>query len=100
MIPPDHPDAPKYWVHETSGVLPRVVKKYLGGSSLCPMDVMYMRAYFRQWAFSLVWDRNPHRTPESERELADLRRRIDDIKDARSIYQWLKLATAMGMDPL
>ena len=101
MIPrPEDPEAPKYWIYETQGVLGRVIRKYLAGTSLCPVDISYMRAYFRQWANSPAWDRNPHRTAESERELAELRRAVDDVKDTQSVYEWVKMATRLGMDPL
>ena len=31
MLPPEHPDAPKYWMHETSGVLAPACQEVSGG---------------------------------------------------------------------
>jgi hypothetical protein len=91
--------APGYWMHETSGVLAPAVKRYLDGE-LRDADVPVIRAYLRQWVASSVWDDNPHRNADSERELAVLRSRVDAIVTRADIDEWLEIADYMGMDPL
>lgn len=54
-LPPDHPDAPKYWMHESSGVLEPVVRAYLQGDDLDAGQVKLMQAYLWQWVKSPVW---------------------------------------------
>jgi hypothetical protein len=99
-LPPDHPDAPKYWMYEASGVLAPVVKRYLEGADLAPAEIGAMRAYLRQWIVSPAWDMNPHAEEESRRALARLRRKVDLIRSQADIEEWLQSALEEEIDPL
>lgn len=91
---------PGYWMHETSGALYEVVERYLLGLSLTPEDIAYLRAYFRQWIMSPVWDQNPHADDDDRWALGELRRHIDDLTTREVIERWIAWATDQGMDPL
>ena len=91
---------PGYWMHETSGALREVVERYLLGLSLTLEDVAYLRAYFRQWIMSPLWDANPHATDKSCSHLAQLRREVDGLQDREAIDRWLDAAVDEGYDPL
>jgi hypothetical protein len=41
LLPPDHPDAPKYWTYESSGVLKPAVEKYLNGKWLTRAECIH-----------------------------------------------------------
>lgn len=96
----DHPDAPKYWTNETSGVLKPVIEVYLSGKLMTLREVAVMRAYLRQWIMSPVWDMNPRRTNGDALTLAALRERIDSIVTRLDIERWLAAALESGIDPL
>lgn len=99
MIPASDPRAPHYWQHETSGVLRPAIGRLLDGAELAATDIVIIRAYFRQWVDSPVWDENPH-AGEDDRRLANLRKAARDIASRADIRQWLRDALAMGIDPL
>lgn len=96
----DHPDAPKYWMNETSGVLKPVVEAYLRNEPLTLRDVAIMRAYLRQWIMSPVWDMNPRQTRADALGLSALRERLDTIASRDDIERWLAAALESGIDPL
>jgi hypothetical protein len=87
---------PGYWMHETSGVLRPAVEAYLQGKALSPPQIATLRAYFRQWIMSPVWDQNPHGNPG----LAQLRAGIDGLTSRAAISLWLHKAVEEGIDPL
>lgn len=93
-------DAPGYWMHETSGALHEVVERYLLGLSLTPEDIAYLRAYFRQWIMSPLWDQNPHATTYHRAWLDQMRLRVGGLKDRGAIDLWLADASEYGIDPL
>lgn len=97
MIPPE---APGFWMHETSGVLRPVVERYLNGKVLGPREIATMRAYLVQWVNSPVWDQNPHADEDSRAELQELRGQAAAIKCQRDITVWLRASLDLGMDPL
>lgn len=88
---PDHPDAPKYWMYETSGVLAPAVEAYLNGAPMTMNQLGAMRAYLRQWINSPVW-RGP--------EIDVLRVNINSIGTRDDIDRWLSQALQSGIDPL
>jgi hypothetical protein len=88
---PDSPDAPKYWMYETSGVLRPAVEAYLLGHVLTFEQVAALRVYFRQWINSPVW-----RGPEVEL----LRATVDRIWLRRDVDTWLRAAALAEVDPL
>lgn len=100
MIPANSPLAPKYWMHETSGKLERVVKKYLAGHALNAAEFGLMIAYLRQWANSPAWDQNPHAEAEERLILAALRSRVGDLRTPKDLHAWISDAAEFGMDPL
>lgn len=100
MIPASDPRAPHYWMYESSGVLAPVVRKYLRGDPLRPEELGLLRAYFRQWVESPVWDRNPHGDAESRRNLNALRGAISGITDREHAEAWIARAVELGLDPL
>jgi len=91
-LPPDHPDAPKYWMHESSGVLEPVVRAYLQGDELEAHQVDLMRAYLYQWVMAPVWG------PSSILEA--LRLRAAAIESRRDIDDAIEAMVEIGMDPL
>ena len=91
---------PNFWMNETSGVLRPVVEKLLNGKRLLPREIAVMRAYFRQWIESPVWDLNPHQTVEGASRLAELRTSVTDIATMEDISTWLEIADGEGLDPL
>lgn len=93
-------DAPRYWQDETSGVLAESMRRYLQGDELTVRDISNLRAYFRQWIDSPVWDENPHAGEESKRELALLRSDAKIIANRVCLAAWLLRAEELGMDPL
>lgn len=92
LLPPDHPDAPRYWMHETSGMLAPVVEAYLKGLRLAPNQIKIMRAYLWQWVNSPVWG--------SSGALESLRLRVAAIKTRQDIHAAIESALDLGMDPL
>jgi len=86
------PRAPKYWQHETTGVLYPVVMAYLTGKDMNAEQVATMRAYLRQWIQSPVW--------YGGEELRKLRASIDVIQTRDDIEAWLCAALDEGFDPL
>lgn len=92
LLPPDHPDAPKFWMNETSGELAAAVKTYLAGERLNNHQVRLMRAYLWQWVRSPVWA--PSGTLEA------LRLRVASIDTQQELSAAIDHATEMGMDPL
>jgi len=86
------PRAPKFWQHETTGVLRPVIEAYLNGKELDPAQVLVMRAYLRQWIQSPVW--------YGGEELERLRTSLEAIQTRRDISAWLDAALEEGFDPL
>ena len=97
MLHPDHPDAPKYWMYEQSGVLHPVIEKYLNDREMTAQDVAAMRAYLRQWIKSPAW--NPPPGGEAT-ELIALRGSVERIGSVADIDTWIEKALAIGIDPL
>jgi hypothetical protein len=98
-LPVDHPDAPGYWMYESSGVLGPVVRAYLLGDELDAVQMKLMKAYLSQWVNSPVWDQNPHPDTGLE-ELRSLRVRVAAINNEAELNQAIQVMTDMGMDPL
>lgn len=92
MLPTDHPDAPKYWMHETSGLLRPVIEDYLNGYGLSQGQIGTMRAYLRQWFASPAWGPSD--------ELYALRARIEAIASRDDIEGIIEDAMDLGIDPL
>lgn len=96
MMPPaNHPDAPHYWMYETSGQLEPVIWSYLQGEKMPDSQIRIMRAYLRQWFASPVWEPGGPSGP-----LEALRDRIDDIATRDDIEGILDDAMDLGIDPL
>ena len=94
LLPPDDPRAPKFWLHETTGVLKPVVRAYLTGHALDSVQIGLMRAYLEQWFDSPVWG-NRNWT-----EIDAIRRRVHAITSNEDIRGILKDALDLGIDPL
>jgi hypothetical protein len=92
MLPPDHPDAPKYWAYETGGELRAVVRLYLKGGVLIPSQVQLMKAYVWQWVSSPVW--------KGGGMVECLRLRVATIETQHDLAEAIAHAEALGMDPL
>jgi hypothetical protein len=92
LLPPDHPDAPKYWLHETSGELVPAVHAYLAGERLNEYQIRLVKLYLWQWVRSPVW--GPSGALES------LKLRVAAIATSEDIARALKHAVDLGMDPL
>lgn len=91
-LPPDHPDAPKYWMYETSGRLERAVTSYLTGEEMTASHIRLMRAYLEQWFRSPLWG--------PSYELETLRQQVKAIATSADIEAILDSASDIGIDPL
>jgi hypothetical protein len=91
---------PRYWMHETSGVLRPVVEAYLNNRTLSERDIAILRQYLRQWIMAPAWDANPFLDVISGRRLKTLRQDIDGLTSRDAISDWLAEASEFGMDPL
>jgi hypothetical protein len=78
-------------MNETSGVLEPVVRKYLEGRELQPLEVGVMRAYLRQWVAAAGF-RGP--------DVDELRRDVERIASTADVHAWLNRAIDVGIDPL
>ena len=74
------------------------MKRYLAGESLTLREIGLLRAYFRQWVDSPLWDQT-RRTPRAE-ELSALRASAVAIETQKDLEQWVARAVEFGMDPL
>lgn len=93
--------APGYWMHETSGRLRPAVEAYLRGDNpLKPEHAAALRAYFRQWIMSPLWDQNPHADDDDRWALAELRRHVNDLTTRETIERWISWVVDEGYDPL
>ena len=93
-LPATHPDAPKYWMYETSGVLADAVDLYLNHRErMTQFALACLRAYCAQWIDSPAWDAHPYASAADSRALADLRLdaiaiyTLDALDDRRSELQ-------------
>jgi len=100
LLPPDHPQAPKYWMLETGGKLVPAMKRYLSDEKSEPGDVDLIRAYLVQWIYSSVWDDAPMMDDAGRAELKELRLGAHKLTNRRQIEHWIEVATDWGMDPL
>ena len=92
LFSPKDPNAPRYWMHESSGVLEPVIVDYLDGKVLSPEQVALMRAYLWQWVKSPVWAANW--------ELDALRIHVAAAETDDDIHGCIGAAVKLGMDPL
>ena len=83
--------APGYWMHEESGSLATVVRGYLAGEELGPVQIAALREYFRQWIYTPAF---------IGMEVEFLRFYVWGIETLDDIARWLKQAQAAGLDPL
>jgi len=101
ILPPDDPRAPKYWMHETTGILKPVVNAYLKGERIDRIQIAIMRKYLEQWFDSPVWA--PGWGAESAAamfKLEALRRQVHAIQSREDIEAVLRDALDLGIDPL
>lgn len=91
---------PGYWMHETGGELAPAVMAYLEGDSLTVRQVALIRAYFRQWIYSDVWDLNPRLGDDGRGILAGLRSDVARLLSRKCIDAWVARAVEFGLDPL
>ncbi len=98
LLPPDHPQAPKYWMHEVGGNLVPAMKRYLEGTRAFPDDVNLIRAYLRQWIDSPVWVGGVE--SETRNALDELRRKARELRTISDITTWIEQALDLGIDPL
>jgi hypothetical protein len=99
LLPPDHPQAPKYWMNETGGRLIPAVRRYLADEPVEPGDTDLIRAYLRQWIDSPVWDAGPV-DGGGHTELAKLRMEVRELRNRADITAWLEHALELAIDPL
>jgi hypothetical protein len=99
LLPPDHPQAPKYWMNETGGRLIPAVRRYLADEPVEPGDTDLIRAYLRQWIDSPVWDAGPV-DADGPTELAKLRKEVRELRNRADITAWLEHALDLAIDPL
>lgn len=92
LPPPGSDAAPKYWTHETSGILGPVVQVFLHGGILMGQEIVIMRSYLAQWVNSEAW------APGDALEA--LRQRVAAIETHQDVKDAVVAAVALGMDPL
>lgn len=92
LLPPDHPDAPKYWMYEIGGELQPAVKAYLNGERLNDRQLKLMRDYVYLWVSSPVW--------AGSGVLEALRLRVAAVKSQEDLDGAIRHAVSAGMDPL
>ena len=101
LLPPEHPDAPKYWMLETSGELAAAVNRYLDRhinrvlrdpSGLEQRDIDLIKAYLWQWVNSPLW------APSGS--LQALRMMVATIQTQNDISRAITAAIRLEMDPL
>lgn len=97
---PTDPAAPKYWSYETGSELAAAIGRLLRVEALSDRDYELIRAYFKQWIDSPVWDMNPTQDRDGAAALAALRGGVDGLKTTSDIHDWLRLADQTGVDPL
>jgi len=97
---PSSPEAPKYWQHETGGLLRVAIENYLNGRTMTVRDVALMRAYLCQWIDSPVWDLNPVLDARAIAALTGLRTSARAIRTVADIHRWIHYALNEGQDPL
>jgi hypothetical protein len=78
-------------MHETSGVLAPVVRKYLAGDQLDADELDIMRDYLRQWVAAPGFI-GP--------DIDSLRAGVDQIRSTADLRAWLADAMNAGIDPL
>lgn len=100
LLDPAHPDAPKYWMWETSGRLGPAIEAYLNRREMTVSQMNLMRAYLRQWIDSPVWERNPAADKATLAELQHLRATIRLAQSRKDLSIWLRRALESGHDPL
>jgi hypothetical protein len=93
------PDAPKYWMYETSGLLALAVRRYLNHWEMTPGEIMLMHDYLVQWICSPVWDMTEH-DEDTRAELEALRIAAKCIQTRGDIDHWIANALDKGHDPL
>jgi|KBSSwiS6_1023812.scaffolds.fasta_scaffold226180_1 hypothetical protein len=98
LLPPGHPQAPKYWMYEVGGKLVPAIKRYLEGTRPFPDDVNLIRAYLIQWIASPVW--NGGVDDETRSDLTRLRSEVRTLRSTGEITKWLADALDIGIDPL
>ena len=98
LLPPDHPQAPRYWRYEIGGELRPAMERYLLNEPARPGDVSLIRAYLRQWIDSPVWDGGVD--GETRNALDGLRTRVHDLHNRLQVDMWLELALELGINPL
>jgi hypothetical protein len=91
-LPAADPRAPKYWRHETGGLLKAAVEAYLNGNVMTLEQINLMRCYLRQWIMS----------PRCGKAMAwrELRKDVEAIRTRRDIGEWLRRALDEAIDPL
>lgn len=83
-------DIPRYWRHETTGVLSAAIEAYLAGGEMKTEHIVAMRAYLRQW---INGDWRGWR-------VAELRREVELLTSRAEIERWLDHCVDLGIDPL
>jgi hypothetical protein len=100
LPPPESPLAPKYWRMETGGQLAPAIERLIHRQDLSPTDIHFIRAYFKQWVDSPVWEQNPGADKRYLRFLRRLRKSAGAIKTENDIRTWMRWAVSFGLDPL
>jgi len=78
---------PLFWMHEQSGKMARIVKKFLNDEPLDPEDLTVLRWYVYQWC-----DKMPNKPDDYERILTMSQAEI-------KAYNWTVLVTKYAIDP-
>lgn len=92
LLPRDHPDAPKFWMNESSGILKPVIEAYVNGKELTDKQIALMRAYLYQWVAAPVWIQTA--------ALEILKLRVAAIKTNDDLRTAISKAVEMNIDPL
>lgn len=90
---------PRYWRDEVSGRMEQAVMNFLERNATAE-DLALIQAYFKHWINAPGYDDNPHHTPDSRQQLAELRRSIELAGCQATLEQWQREALKIGIDPL
>lgn len=92
VLPPDHPNAPHYWMHETGEELKPAMQLYLTGRAITDRQLEVIKSYVAQWVNSPVW--------RGSAELARLREDVAAVRNRADLTKAIDQAVEIGMDPL
>src|SRR4029079_7155645 len=94
----NEPLAPFYWRNEPAGALGEAMVRYINGDTVTVRDVVFIRAYIRQWIAAAIWDQVAFGLKAVA--LENLRADVDGLTSVGAIYIWIARAEQWGFNPI